>query len=240
MEDQYVNRVETYIRGDMTEREAKQFEEELETNSVLADVYREYTLATEAVDQQVEMDLKDQFEAWEREEDKRPKGVVIPLFMKIAASLIILVGVSYLIFHKSKTLTGEQLALKEYKLPESQGSTMGEGNELWSVGLWAYENKDYAEAIKNWSELENPNPEMLYYLAHAYFNTGQYDNALSLFKELSNGTSTYNYSSDWYLLLTYLAADHKEEFDQLVAKISDDPNHPYQKDAIELKERVDK
>jgi hypothetical protein len=75
-------------------------------------------------------------------------------------------------------------------------------------------------------------------LAHSYFNGKKYDQAVFLFQQLTSGSSVYNYPSDWYLALSYLALnDHDKSRKQLEA-ILKDKDHPYYAEAAQLKKKM--
>ncbi|GEM_PF-2503210 len=238
MEQDNVNKVESYFRDELTPGEKEQFLKEMDENPELERLYSEYMLSMEAIDQQVETELRDQFNEWEGNvENEKSKVRFMPIIWKVAATLILL-AVAYIVFYQVniETTSGDKLALSEYQLPESPGSTMGDGNAQWSEGIRFFESNDFNGAVDSWSAIENPNPEMQYYLAHAYFNIGDYNEAANLFQALSEGNSVYGYSSDWYLLLTYMANNQQNDFNKQLARISDDPTHPYLEDALDLGE----
>jgi tetratricopeptide (TPR) repeat protein len=241
MDQQHINRVEAYFGKQMSGEQIRQFKHDLSHNAELKQVYFEYQLAMDAVDQQVEEELRDQFKTWDRKgKAEKPLRWLTPNFWKIAASLALIACLYYLLISSDQFLNGEELSISYYELPVSPGGNMGKGEEKWSNGIQAFEKKDFDEAIAEWTQIEKPSAEQTYYLAHAYFNTNKYAQAAPLFKILSEGTSVYSFNAEWYLALSYLALNSKAEFMDEIAIITKNPYHPYLEEAIELRKKARK
>ena len=242
MDQEFVNRVEDFIGGRLSEREANDFQRELVENSELAEVYRQYKLAMETVDTQEGKLLKKKFASWQKPHETKTREIIsFPLIWKVAASFILVLGFYYVYIQSSQEFdTYAELAESRYVLPESYGRSMGSNEVLWQQGLDAYETNDFEEAVINWSSIEQPSEEVQYFLAHAYFNTGAYERAASLFSQLSQNNDTYSFSSDWYLLLTYLMMEKLDLFDDQCEKILHISNHTYINEAHELRKEVRK
>ena len=242
MDSNNINRVEAYFRDELSENEVKQLRADLVENEELKQLFQEYHLAMETVDVQVENELRDQFNEWKTEMDdhKTKQRTLIPQVWKIAASLALITTIAYFIFRvQDKPFTGYELAMEYYELPTTPGSDMGKGEENWSNGLQAYEAQDYSRAIALWTSMKVRTPEQDYYLAHAYFKTGDYSNAVILFQQISNGTSAYSFSADWFLALSYLANDQIENGKSQINKIIQSSGHPYIDDAEKLFKNVE-
>ncbi len=235
MDQQSINIIEAYINGSLDEEASKKFEADMAEDEELAEVYHEHMLAMDAVDLQEEKELHEKFDLWEKDGQNTPHRTLWPTYLKIAAAVALLVSFYFLFFNKNNSPElNTTLAIEYYITPESPGNTMGRGDALWSDGLINYENGTYSEAIQVWEEIENPSPEMQYFLAHAYFNIKELMKASEIFKDLSNGNSAYSFPAEWYLLLTYLATGEKDNFDQLATVILDNQDHPYHQDVVDL------
>lgn len=235
MEQEYINRVEAYFKGTLGAEEKAQFEADVEKDPQLKELYQEYGLAIDAIDQQVEDDLRGQFRIWEAEKETKTGTMVFLLFWKVAASVTLIMGISYgLYVYDWGVQTGRELALKNYTLPPSTGNEMGTGSELWSKGMERFEQQDYSAAIEYWSQITDPTDEMQYYMAHAYFLMDNFDKAASLFEHLSSTINTYRAGADWNLLLTYLANEDTLKFRQQVDTITSRGSDKFSKMALEL------
>lgn len=232
MEEERIIQVEAFYNGRLSKDDQQQFMRDLEEDPALKRVFEEYELCLSVIDRQVEKELRSKFDTW-RAPQKESKTRTLFVMMSIAASLLLLISF-YFIFVSSKPNTADQLAYDVYTLPKSPGSTMGEGDQHWLQGKEAYNNKDFHRAISEWSAIKNPTPEETYYLAHSYFNIRDYAKAEALFRQVALGTSVYNYPADWYLTLSYLALNKKDEFKKQLDKIIVDKDHPYNSEAREL------
>ncbi len=243
MDTNNINRVEAYFRDELSENEIKQFRVDLAEDDDLKQLFQDYHLAMETVDAQVENELRDQFNEWKTETDdhKTKQRSIFPRVWKIAASLALITTIAYFIFRaQDKPFTGYELAMEYYELPASPGSDMGKGEQDWANGLQAYEAQDFSRAISLWASINNRTSEQNYYLAHAYFKTGDYSNAVILFQQISNDISAYSFSAEWFLALSYLANDQKDKLESQLIKIIQTSEHPFKIDAEKLSAKVKK
>jgi hypothetical protein len=238
MDQEFINRIEAYFSKKMSGQEIRKFKRDLSKNAELEQIFLEYQLAMDTIDQQVEDELRDQFNSWsDTKPDVRPIRRIIPNLWKIAASLALIACLYYLLISSDQFLNGEELAISYYELPVSPGGNMGKGDAHWSLGLQAFEKNEFGDAIAEWAQIEKPSAEQAYYLAHAYFNTNNYVQTAPLLKMLSDGTSVYSFPADWYLALTYLAMNNKPDFTDQINKITKNPYHPYLDKTIELRKK---
>lgn len=104
----------------------------------------------------------------------------------------------------------------------------------------AFQNKDYSRVLALLSDIK---PDDARYwqasemIAHAYFLSGQTQQAAARFKALSDSRKPpYAERADWHLLLCYLAdyQHNKENFETLLQLIKSDKDHAYGDMAREL------
>ncbi len=243
MDPESVNRVEAFFRDEMTEEEARQFREDLADNEELNQLFKDYHLAMDTIDAQEEEELRSQFKEWsaDKETPKANERKLFPQLWKVAASIALIAALSYLVFYlQSQPRDAYTLALNTYELPKSPGVELGKGAESWSAGLEAYQNKNFEEAVRNWTKIQDLSQEQEYFLAHAYFNLNYFTDAVSLFKVIADGNGNYSFAADWFLALAYLADNEDEAFLRQINKIKLTPNHPYKKDAELLLEKAQK
>ena len=236
MEDKYIERIEAYFDKKLNELESKQFLNDLEKDPELKQLYSEYKLAMDVVDNRAEKDLREKISQW-RTEKKQGQTRSLWIYSGIAAGILLLLGTS-LFFLQNRPISMQQLAIRYYNLPKAPESTMGGGEQHWSFGVEAFSKKQYRQAIKEWVSIEGKTAEVKYYLAHCYFNTREFDKAIVLFQELSAGTSVYSYPSNWYLALAYLASDNRVESMKKLNAILEYKNHPFFTEAQKLKARI--
>ncbi len=238
MEEQQLKQVEAYFKRNMTSEEHEKFEKRIYNDSDLKRIVDEYQLTMDVIDLQEERILKEKFVRWKQTEKKTIVRRLV-LYSSIAACIAVLFGM-FIIKSLSQPKTYQELAFASYQLPESPSSSMGDSQVHRNAGIMAFKVKSYQEAIDEWSQMEETDPEIKYYMAHAYFNLNLFQKASVLFNEIAKGTSTFNYPSDWYELLCYLSHEDLENYNQQMDKILNDKNHPYYRDARKLKEKLNK
>ncbi len=131
----------------------------------------------------------------------------------------------------------------------SQGGTRSSSEDnrpnvqnQYFVALDAYKSKNYPSVISALKDLPNNHPN--YYsamelLGRSYFNLRVYSKAEGIFKILYQSGENSN-TTDWYLLLTYLAQypDKKEDFETLKSKILNSSSHKYKSEVMQLVEKL--
>lgn len=238
MKDKHISRVEGYFKKTLSEKEEKQFMNDVSSDKELRRVFEEYQLAVDATDQHVEKDLRSKFAGWRNAQNKEKKRSLI-ISIGIAASILLLIGV-YFISNRGFKINGhDQLAIEFYELPDTPERTMGDEDRHWSMGVDAFSRQMFVQAIDEWKKIEDADPEVNYYLAHCYFNIEEYNKAIALFLDLSSGTSVFSFSSDWYLALAYLASDKTDRVNDQLIRIVNDTTHPYHADARVLKVKME-
>ena len=91
--------------------------------------------------------------------------------------------------------------------PAAAFTRMSGGAGELSRAEQAFNNKDYATAalqLEAFLEGEPDDTEARYFLGISYLETGQYDKADRLFRQLLEGNSAYTYEGAWYLALSFL------------------------------------
>ena len=232
MDQNKIERLDAYLREDLDVTERRRFEKELDEDKELFEMFVENKVAMDLVDRQIQLEMEEQFADWEKEKHEGGKHRFIsPGLYRIAASLIFFVGLLYVLFQYTYQPTYHEVAIEQYKLPADPGSTMGEGDQLWSEGLEAFRSSDFEEAISIWIQIDPPRSESQYYLAHAYYNNNQPQEAAKIFRNISESSSIYSFDADWYLLLNYLSMEDEEKVKTQLQRISNAPDHPYKEDA---------
>lgn len=88
------------------------------------------------------------------------------------------------------------------------------------------------------AERDPKNPDYLYGYAHAAMQNGQWNKAVNAFREVERLASpALAQKANWNRALALLAADRMNEFDALIADIAQNPDHGFQKQAVELSKK---
>jgi tetratricopeptide (TPR) repeat protein len=127
-----------------------------------------------------------------------------------------------------------------YYTPPDLGTRSGgnddPGQQLFNKGMNALIENDLSQAIQSFNSIGESEPGFIrsrYFLAHAYYLSGQYTEAELNFNEVSNSPDLrYAEEAEWYALLSCLA--HNGVCQSQLDKILDDNNHAFYKNALEL------
>jgi len=212
--------IERYLSGDLSSRELQDFETEMAGN---LDLKKEVELHRSLHEELKDIDtlqFRKKIARIATNQNKDSKG--IGSFWKIAASLLILVGLS--------TFLWFQLASRESDLFETyyrpypvedvvRGNTEKESDAI----LKGYSNREYREVIPKLEGLiaEDAENEVLkLYLGNSYLNTGQEDKAISTFNGITQESKYYE-DAQWYLALTHAKLGNSQKASEYLKWIID-------------------
>lgn len=132
----------------------------------------------------------------------------------VAASILILIGVSGISYFNFSSPDYDKLYAKNYEAyPNTEFNiTRGENNpSLEYNAFMAYESGDYKQAIPLFSELRETNSSeyLDFYLAQSYLANDNYEEALSLFEEIIQNQDAFAGESHWFAALAALRLNKK-------------------------------
>lgn len=164
-----------------------------------------------------------------------PKAKVVQLgtrriVMAIAASLTLLL-VSYFAFMNQAT-DYSQIYADNYRVYRAGINPTRDTNETLHPAAQAYVEGDFQQAIAGFNQLVDISDTELeptgltadalqLYLGNAYLNTKQYEQAVKAFQHLLTMENTaLTQDARWYLALTYLKMEKKEDATRLLQEIT--------------------
>jgi len=252
--DDYIDRIEDYVTGQMSELEKQGFEQEQKDNPELADAVKKYRIAREAMDLMSEQAMKTQFKEWREEEG----GIVlsseaqeIPLRKKgllsgrrrrqlsVAASFLLLFSLLFY-FLIDRFLVSDPLFVS-FQNPMPVERIMGPQDVAFEEAIEAYQNKNYDRAIRLFQAIDPPTDFTEFYLGHSLFLAEDYPAAESRFRSLIDRADTaLKEEAEWGLLATlYYSGDKAEAFDTLLSRIAADERHSFCDEARGVKARLE-
>ena len=163
--------------------------------------------------------------------------------MRIAASLLILVGASWFIYNSGMFNNSQDLYAANYeKYPNTVYTiTRGDGNDnsIERKAFEAYESEKYELAIGHFIALkaETGLDYVDFYLAQSYVANGQEQKAIETFKEISDVNSDFSAESLWYEGLIQLKLEKNKEAEILFEALLKDGSYKKQ-EARELLEAL--
>jgi len=243
----YIERIEQYTAGDMSEPERTAFEAELAENTELQQALALYRESEAVIEQSIENNLRLQLQEWAAADQAaqpvtgKPAAKVISMrsmAMRWAAAAIVLLVAGWFILQQSSQGFSDQ-AIYAANYEQLDGSSL-RGNapeSLLGQGSEAFENKNYPVAETFFGQIpasdENYAKAQLY-LGHIALQQQQYAQAITAFgKAVQANDTKVTEKAQWNLLLSYLAAGSTEDaaFKTLLEQVAQDANHSYHQKA---------
>jgi hypothetical protein len=218
-EEKKFERIETYLKGNMSRDEKQSFENELTSDDNLQKELVAHRKANSAIAYMNRRELKHKLESIDAENpprrgEARIRKLVIQL--AVAASVVLLAGF-YFMFGDDYFAQQSSLAVlsEEYFVPTQQ--EIFKGND-------AQNKHSYEEQLIGADQL---------------YQNGQYEEAIIEYKRLSLVGHTLNDLAEWNLAMSYLLSEsHQSDFDALLGQIIADSTHPYNERAIRLRKEL--
>jgi tetratricopeptide (TPR) repeat protein len=211
-------RIESYILGQMTEKDRLALESDMLNDQNLRNYYEDLKVIL----QEVELSsLKETME--EFHEELVSPVPIIPLSKKefkwkpyaVAASVLCLLVVSLWIFTGNQS-ENEKLFVAYYRPDPGMVTAMGAGsNYEFDRGMVDYKTGDYQAAITRWEMLLKDSPEndtLNYFLGSAYLAIGDAIQAQPfLEKTIQNQSGIFQKEAYWYLGLSFIKSGKTDE-----------------------------
>jgi len=178
-------------------------------------------------------ELKTKLQGFEHNFQKKSK--VIPFSKKwlVAASIILLIGLSFYFIKSSFYPSSEKLYAQNFKpyrniiRPIVRGES---ANTIEYRAFLAYENNNYHKAINLFNSIDSQNATYVsFYKAMCYLSLDKPSKAINLLlpitmlSNLEGNNKKLSEKADWYLALAYLKTDEKNRAISLFSAIA---NHP--------------
>lgn len=160
------------------------------------------------------------------------------LFAYAAAVLLILAIVTS--WQASRQFSNTALAQHyfQYDVP-APVRLPGETKSPLALGQDAFLDENWEKSVQIFSAIPTDSPQYIearFYLAQVYFREKNYPEAARNLEIVrASADVRYRETSDWMLLLSLLAAQQPEHsYQPLLRQITDNPQHDFQRQAIEL------
>ncbi|NND05789.1 MAG: hypothetical protein HKN87_05370 [Saprospiraceae bacterium] len=237
-----IDLIEQYLNNELSEADRSGLEQDLATDAELAAEFNRRETAHMAMDFMIAENLRAELRTLEGTQAKTitmapRRRRLYPL--AIAASLIILIGALFMI--QGGGSDPAALAASHYTAPDFTFRSGGDDipTEI-TKGLQELKDQDYVSAINTLSQVDTDSPfEVLatYYIGHAYFAAKDFALAQSQFeKVVEAGDIRYSEDAEWYALLSCLAQEQTCAVP--LEQIRSDIQHPYQKQAEEISDKL--
>ena len=187
-------------------------------------------------------------------DNKLPGGKSFTLFYKkplriyisIAALLIILIGISWLVFYLTKPEKDFESLFAEYFKPYPDVATMknhtqDSGSDAFHIGLFYYNQRKYDSAsiyFRMAGEQINNTPAKFYLAVSFLADTSSFQ-AIRILESLGSSENYFKDQALWYLALAYIKIQESEKANQVLNQIIEKKS-PYLGKAVELQKKIDR
>jgi len=218
-EEQKFERIETYLKGNMSRDDKQSFESELTSDDELQKEMAAHKSANGAISYMNRRALKSKLVAIDAENPAQRKESKIRKLMiqlAFAASIVLLAGF-YFVFG------GDYF---------NQQSSLAELSEEYFVPTHLENFKGSDAQIKRSFEEQLISADLLY-------QNGNYEEAIAEYKRLSLMDHTLSDLAEWNLVMSYLLSEsHQSEFESTLSQIEEDKTHPFYERAVRLDEEI--
>lgn len=228
--EEHIELFDRFLRNEMNEQEKADFLSRLENDKEFKDAFDSFKLLEDAFEDAEIIAFKDQLKDWDKQEEPaKPKGRVIRL-MAVAASIIILVGLSIPFF-----LNGDspQKMAENYFSPYENVVTIRGDKEAIDEGMLLYEEGKYSEAIPIFVSCSD-NVTAYFYLGECHMAMKDYIKAIDVFEAVRIESDLLKDIATYHLALAYLGNGNKEKATEVLTEISTDSD--YHQEALRILE----
>jgi len=224
-EEELFDKIEAYLKGDLSKEEEALFQKALLENSILKEKVEKHKFIHSSFDNDL-IDFQNKLskirEVTNQDSEIQSNVPKVQSFfiLKIAAFIIVIIGVAYSVWQVS--IDNESDLFEKYYSPYPVEHVLRGENET-ELGLVEYSNADYEQAVFSLTQLIKEQPQNNYlklYLANSYLNIGKYDMTISLLKSI-NMQENISEDANWYLALTYLKKGQKDQSIYHLKKVID-------------------
>lgn len=203
--------IEAYIQDKLNPEQKKDFEEAMEMDPDLKEAVENYWKIEPVLDLLIEDDLQKKMKEIA---DRPAKRVPMRKWWQVAATLLILIAALFW-FVKPAQPTLPQLALEFYQAPPSTESRGDENTQ-------PLKPEDYT-----------------FLRANDLIRAEKPQEAEEVLQALINLNTSYNEQAEWLLVITAMLKDDRDLTVNRLSKILGQPNHPYYRRGLELREAAD-
>ncbi|KSA15358.1 tetratricopeptide repeat protein [Maribacter dokdonensis] len=216
-----------YFEGSLTADEKVNFNQFLESDAEFKMQF-EFEKNVKSVVRKIENDsLKKKLQGFESELSGAPSQNQQNFWkpLRIAASIALLIGLSWFVFNSYMFHGTEELYASNYEKYPNTVYTITRGDatdkSLERLAFEAYETDDFETAIAYLTELKEKTrlDYVDFYLGQAYLAKGDYLKATDKFQEIILINSEYKDEGYWYAALANLKLEQEEEAEKLLEQL---------------------
>lgn len=245
MKDRY-EKIEAYLGGQLSESEARAFEQDLVQDAGLQEELNAHLLARDAIEVAIADSLRETLKTWRGEEKTTKVNTEGPRIrtlwrrnLAIAASVLVLIVAGSFWWANSR-YSDSAIAGRFYSAADLASLRNGPAEEEpLAPGTQLILQGDYPGAIQFFNEAlmanEN-NVEARCYRGQAHFLQGDLDAAEADLRLVVQNSIHKNLQekAEWVLALVYLKQGNDSQWQPLIEKMASNPEHNYHPNAVNL------
>jgi tetratricopeptide (TPR) repeat protein len=239
--EQRFERIEAYIANEMSDTERVSFESALESDSTLADEFRELELAYKLFEAEEEIGIKNKIRNIRSASGRQTSVFSISRAIAVAASLILIIGAG---FWTSSLFNQQERMFAQHFEPFPNVVTIRGDQQIspeLKNGMAHYSDRSWEMAeqdLKAVLELEPKNMTASFYLGISYLANDRTERAISLLEPVNADTNgLFQSHARWYLALAHLKLKD-DQAKVLLSQIADGNDPDYGQKAAELMEEL--
>lgn len=245
MNEHVFEQIEAYLAGSMTEAQKSAFEQQMNSDSSLAEEVKLQQETHTLVNLTTTLSYKDKLKAFDKEltadlVEEAPK--VIPFWKNARvwlAAATILIAVSALLF--SQLRYGPNAYSQSFSVYQDvTGLRSNDTLTTFRTAMSAYNRAQYDIAIRYLNqhlESKKEDSEAWFYLGNSYLAQEEYKKGLQALKKV-DPSSKYHEAASWYQALAYGFNKQEEEAINILENIKSEPTHGYQQKADKLLKEI--
>lgn len=209
-------KIEGYLNQTLTPEEQTAFEKELLASTALQEEVEKHRVLHETLSDTDTLAFREKLARISqeiKEEEQQESSSGFSKYWKIAAAIIVLIGVSALLWIPNfAPIQGGGLYATYYEPFPVEDTTRGEDTQDFAEVLTAYSKGEYQQILSQLEEITNAKDSNQFdlYLGNSYMNTNHEKKAIPIFESIAK-TSKYYENAQWYLALTYLKLGDKKQ-----------------------------
>lgn len=208
--------IEKYFEGTLSVSEQEEFDKFLDTDVEFKKEFEFQKDVQKAIRKSVKLDLKEELKALEKESFPRKDKKKYSQFLKIAASVVVLLSVGIHFLLNSNTLNSEAIYEEHFTPFENvvRPIVRGENSEdLEFLAFIKYEEGKYNEALPLFEKYysESKKPQILLYIGICNLGVKDFSKAADNLEKYISKDDTYLDIAHWYLGLSYLKLGNTEK-----------------------------
>lgn len=217
--------IEHYLDGSLSDTERLAFEERVRSEAELRVQVEEMKVIREGI---VRASRKEVLKSLKELEATLPEveAPIIPLWrttwLQVAAGISLLALCVYLLW--PRTQEPAQLFAEYFEpypniiMPTVRGVVENDST-VKAQAYRAYDQQNYAEAIRLFEAVQQKDEGVLLYLGNSYLANGQPEKALPLFEKVLNNYDVFDEQAEWYVAVSYLKLEEREKAREALQKV---------------------